>query len=139
HVMVRTASTSTTAVLRFSGSGASPTRPPSSSARPNSDLRRPAPDSPSSERMDNRRDLPAAVATAATVFLFFLPTVAFPFLNWDDGEIFVRNTAWHAPGFLRWAFTTTYLEHFQPGAWLVWGAVDRVWTLRPAGAHAINV
>jgi Flp pilus assembly protein TadD len=88
--------------------------------------------------MDSKRAAAAAVA-GAIAFIFFLPTLSFPFLNWDDGEIFVRNAALHAPGLFRWAFTTSYLEHVQPLAWLLWGAIDRMWTLTPAAAHAINV
>src|SRR5437899_6665811 len=86
--------------------------------------------------------LPVAVSAAgvaAIVFIFFLQTIGFPFLNWDDADIFVHNPALHAPGFIRWAFTTTYVEHFQPGAWLVWGAVDRAWGLTPTAAHSITV
>src|SRR5207248_10697090 len=71
------------------------------------------------------RGVVAAAGAGAIVFLFFLPAVSFPFLNWDDVDILVRNPALHAPGFVSWAFTTRYLEHFQPGAWLAWGAVDR--------------
>ena len=85
------------------------------------------------------RGVAAAAGAGAIVFLFFLPAVSFPFLNWDDVDIFVRNPALPAPGFVSWAFTTRYLEHFQPGAWLAWGAVDRTWSLTPAAAHTMNV
>jgi protein O-mannosyl-transferase len=79
------------------------------------------------------------VALGLGVVLLFSPTFSYPFLNWDDGEVFVRNAALHADGFVRWAFTTTYMEHYQPLAWLAWGVVDRAWTLTPAAAHALNV
>jgi tetratricopeptide (TPR) repeat protein len=78
------------------------------------------------------------VAIALVVLTLFSQSARFPFLNWDDQEVFVRNTALHSPGLLAWAFTTTYMEHYQPLAWLTWGAVDRAWTLTPTAAHALN-
>src|SRR5207247_9101943 len=96
---------------------------------------------PNSERMDRGSGplVAAGVVVSALALVFFLPTVGVPFWNWDDQDIFVRTVALHAPGLLPWAFTTTYLEHFQPIAWLTWGAVDRVWGLTPTAAHALNV
>ncbi len=81
----------------------------------------------------------AAAAVAAITFLFFLPVLSFPFLNWDDHEVFVRNEALHAPGVVSWAAATTFMEHYQPLAWIAWAAVDRVVSLTPAAAHAMNV
>src|SRR3989441_1363403 len=78
-------------------------------------------------------------AVCVAVVFLFSRTFTYPFLNWDDQEVFVRNTALHAPGLLRWAFTTTYIEHYQPLAWLTWGALNRVQPLTPAAAHALNV
>jgi tetratricopeptide (TPR) repeat protein len=80
----------------------------------------------------------AAAAVAAITFLFFLPLLGFPFLNWDDQEVFVRNQALHAPGVVPWAATTTFMEHYQPLAWMAWAAVDRASGLTPAAAHALN-
>src|SRR4029450_10377270 len=39
------------------------------------------------------------VALGLGVVLLFSPTFSYPFLNWDDGEVFVRNAALHADGF----------------------------------------
>jgi Flp pilus assembly protein TadD len=71
--------------------------------------------------------------------LVFLPALGYPFLNWDDQEVFVRNDALRAPGVLGWAFTTRYMEHYQPMAWLTWAGIDRAFELTPAAAHALNV
>jgi protein O-mannosyl-transferase len=79
-----------------------------------------------------------AVWVGLAVVVLFSPVFTYPFLNWDDQEVFVRNTALHAPGLLRWALTTTYIDHYQPLAWLTWGAIDRAWTLTPAAAHIFN-
>jgi Flp pilus assembly protein TadD len=75
------------------------------------------------------------LATAA----LFTPALAGEFLNWDDIDLFVRNDALRAPGLVRWAFTTRYMEHYQPLAWLTWGALQRTAGLTPATAHALSV
>ena len=54
-------------------------------------------------------------------------------------EVFVRNDALRAPRLVAWAFTTRYMEHYQPLAWLTWGALERTVGLTPASAHAVNV
>jgi Flp pilus assembly protein TadD len=75
------------------------------------------------------------VATA----IAYTPVLSYPFLNWDDVDVFVRNDELRAPGLLTWAFTTRYMEHYQPLAWLVWGAMERTVRLTAASAHALNV
>ena len=100
--------------------------------------RRPNPRTP----LRARRDFggwTTALAGGVIVAGLFARTLGYPFLNWDDQEVFVRNTALQAPGFVRWAFTTTYIDHYQPAAWLTWGTLDRLWALTPAAAHALNV
>ncbi len=85
-----------------------------------------------------RDKLAPALVFAATATLFS-PVVGFPFLNWDDVDVFVRNDALRAPGLLSWAFTTRYMEHYQPLAWLTWGALERTAGLTSTAAHALNV
>ena len=77
--------------------------------------------------------------TALVTFLAFLPALGFPFLNWDDQDVFVRNELLRARGIIPWAFTTRYMEHYQPLAWLTWSAVDRTIGLTPAAAHGLNL
>ena len=81
----------------------------------------------------------AAAGVAAITLLTFAPLFGFPFLNWDDQEIFVRNQALRAPGVVLWAWATRFMEHYQPLAWMEWAAVDRAVGLTPAAAHALNV
>ena len=76
---------------------------------------------------------------ALVTFLAFLPVLGFPFLNWDDQDVFVRNDALRAPAVARWAFTTHYMEHYQPLAWLTWAGVDRTIGSTPAAAHGVNL
>jgi Flp pilus assembly protein TadD len=85
----------------------------------------------------------AAYARAAPValitLLVFARLLGFPFLNWDDHDVFVRNDALRADGVVSWAFTTLFMEHYQPLAWLTWAGVDRTIGLTPAAAHGLNV
>ena len=80
-----------------------------------------------------------AALPAAAAVLLFARTVSFPWLNWDDQQVFVRNTALHQPGLASWAFTTHLIGHYQPLAWIAWGAIDRLWGLTPTSAHAVNI
>src|SRR5437763_15196293 len=109
---------------------------PSSAARRSSASARRTRGWPSLEPMGVRG---RAALCAAIVLLAFSATVTYPFLNWDDQDVFLRNSAFAAPGFVRWAFTTTYMEHYQPLAWLAWGALARSATLTPFAAHALTV
>src|SRR4030095_7464297 len=80
-----------------------------------------------------------ALLVCAAVAAVFSPAFGFPFLNWDDQDVFARNAALSAPDFLRWAFTTTYMEHYQPLAWLVWGTLARMAGLTPFAVHTLNI
>jgi len=86
-----------------------------------------------------RRDRIAATLVAAAAAAVFAHLLDYPFLNWDDQDVFVRNEALHAPGLAGWAFTTRYMEHYQPAAWLIWGALARTVGLTAATAHALTV
>ena len=81
----------------------------------------------------------AAALVALLTFLTFVPLLGFPFLNWDDQDVFVRNAALRADGAIAWAFTTRFMEHYQPLAWVTWVGVDRALGLTPAAAHGLNV
>ena len=77
--------------------------------------------------------------TMLVTLLAFVPALGFPFLNWDDQDVFVRNDVLRARAVLPWAFTTRYMEHYQPLAWLTWAAVLRTVGLTPATAHGLNI
>lgn len=85
-----------------------------------------------------RRAAPAAILVAA-VLATFAPVVGFALLNWDDNLVIADNAALAQPGLLRWAFTTTYIEHYQPVSWLVWGALRGTGEVNPATYHAANL
>ena len=81
----------------------------------------------------------AAAFVALLTLLAFVPLLGFPFLNWDDQDVFVRNDALRANGAIAWAFTTRFMEHYQPLSWLTWVGVDRTLGLTSSTAHGLNV
>ncbi|MEZ5289119.1 MAG: hypothetical protein R2712_30815 [Vicinamibacterales bacterium] len=48
------------------------------------------------------------------------------------------NLSLTAPGVGIWAFTTTYMEHYQPVAWLLWAAVSNAGGSATA-LHVVNL
>ncbi|MDP3716604.1 MAG: tetratricopeptide repeat protein [Acidobacteriota bacterium] len=79
------------------------------------------------------------VVMAAAVVWTFLPATGFAFLNWDDQAVIVQNPSLGFPGAATWAFTTTYMEHYQPLSWLVWAALKTRAGLDATVFHAANV
>src|SRR4029450_13898664 len=53
--------------------------------------------------------------------------------------VFVRNDALRTGGTIGWAFTTRFMEHYQPLAWLTWAGVERGLGVTPAAAQGLNV
>jgi protein O-mannosyl-transferase len=84
--------------------------------------------------MERGRPAGALLAAAASAAVFSR-VLGYPFLNWDDQDVFLRNEALRAPGLVEWAFTTRYMEHYQPLSWIAWAAGGPT----PAAAHALNV
>ncbi|MBI5362754.1 MAG: hypothetical protein HZA53_06215, partial [Planctomycetes bacterium] len=60
----------------------------------------------------------ALIVVAA--WLTFAPALDAEFLDWDDGDLLVKNLAYRGFSFehLRWMFTTTLLGPYQPLSWL---------------------
>src|SRR5262245_40544283 len=85
------------------------------------------------------RRLAACLAIVAVVAWTFSPLREFAFLNWDDDAVVVNNGALDDPGVLRWAFTTTYMQHYQPVSWLVWAAIKRAAGPVPSAFHTANL
>ena len=65
----------------------------------------------------------ALVVIASAAAWTFQPVAGFAFLNWDDQSVVLQNPSLDFPGVLGWAFSTTYMEHYQPLSWLVWAAI----------------
>ena len=83
--------------------------------------------------------LSALAAMAAAVAWTYFPAAGFAFLNWDDQSVVLRNPSLAFPGVARWAWTTTYMEHYQPLSWLAWAAVKTGFGLDDAAFHTANI
>jgi Flp pilus assembly protein TadD len=85
------------------------------------------------------RWLPILVAILA--FLVFLPALHARFVNWDDEATFLTNTAYRGLGWseIRWMFTTTWLGHWSPLAWVTWSLNYVIGGLEPWGYHLGNL
>jgi len=81
----------------------------------------------------------ALVVMIAAVAWTYLPASGFAFLNWDDQSVILQNPSLDFPGAATWAFTTTYMEHYQPVSWLAWAALKARFGLDPAAFHTANV
>jgi hypothetical protein len=80
-----------------------------------------------------------ACAIAVVTAIVFWPVLSNAFVNWDDQDVLVGKAHLGTTGILRWAFTTTFIGHYQPLAWLVWSAVASLFG-RPATAfHVLSV
>ena len=79
----------------------------------------------------------AAIVTAV-VWTYF-PAAGFAFLNWDDHVAILRNPSLRFPDVATWAWTTTYMQHYQPLSWLTWAALARGFGLNPTAFHAVNI
>ena len=75
------------------------------------------------------------------VYVVFLPSLDGQFLNWDDNENLIRNTAYRGLGLaqLRWMFTATLLGHYIPLTWLSFGLNYALGGMNPWGYHLLNV
>src|SRR3954471_12554831 len=76
---------------------------------------------------------------AAAVAWTYLPVAGFAFLNWDDQSVILRNPSLGFPGVAKWAFTTTYMEHYQSLSWLSWAAIKAGVGLDASAFHAVNI
>jgi protein O-mannosyl-transferase len=83
--------------------------------------------------------LAAVTAMIAAVAWTYFPAAAFAFLNWDDQSVILRNPSLAFPGITRWAFTTTYMEHYQPLSWLAWAAINAGFGREAGAFHVANI
>jgi protein O-mannosyl-transferase len=81
----------------------------------------------------------ALAAMVAAVAWTYFPAAGFAFLNWDDQSVILRNASLAFPGIVRWAFTTTYMEHYQPLSWLTWAAIKAGFGLDAGAFHVANI
>src|SRR5262245_2865528 len=76
-----------------------------------------------------------------TTFLVFLPALGHGFVNWDDEQNIVDNTAYRglSPAQLKWMLTTFHLGPYQPLSWMTLGMDYLLWGMNPFGYHLTNV
>jgi tetratricopeptide (TPR) repeat protein len=81
----------------------------------------------------------AIAAMVAAVAWTYFPAAGFAFLNWDDQSVILQNPSLTFPGVVRWAFTTTYMEHYLPLSWLAWAAIKAAFGLDAGTFHTANI
>src|SRR6478672_13808101 len=75
----------------------------------------------------------------AAVGWTYFPAAGFAFLNWDDQSVILRNSSLAFPGVVRWAWITTYMEHYQPLSWLAWAAIKTGFGPDATSFHVANI
>ena len=82
----------------------------------------------------------AAIAILSTIaVLAFAPVLKNGLVNWDDPFTLQNNPHLAFPALFAWAFTTLDMGHYQPLAWLAWGATKAVFGLSPRAFHALSL
>jgi protein O-mannosyl-transferase len=89
---------------------------------------------------------PAVLPTAASVAVLAIaaaaalrPVLHNDLVNWDDPAVLLDNLHLASPGVVAWAFSTTFMGHYQPLAWLAWSAAKSSLGLSPAVFHALSL
>lgn len=84
-------------------------------------------------------DAAALGVTLTAVALAFRGVAGHAFLNWDDPDVLLRNPALDGPGVVGWAFSTTFVGHYQPLSWLTWALLRRLFGLDPVAHHLLSL
>src|SRR4051812_9925504 len=81
------------------------------------------------------------VAMFAAVMLTFWPALDGQFINWDDPGTITSNPNFRGLTLdhVRWMFTTGWMGHYQPLAWLSFSLDFELWQMRASGYHLTNV
>lgn len=81
------------------------------------------------------------LAVAVLTTLAFLPAWDAQWLNWDDPANFFTNTRWRGldAESLRWMWTSTWMGHYQPLAWMSLAVDHALWGMDAPGYHRTNL
>ncbi len=92
-------------------------------------------------RTRHRSGIPAVDALALVVggIAAFWPVVRNGFVNWDDPAVLVSNPQLAGEHVFSWAFTTTWMGHYQPAAWVAWWATIQTFGVSASALHAISL
>ena len=78
---------------------------------------------------------------AAVVFVTFLPVLHNGFVNWDDADNLLNNTAYRGLSWrrLHWMFTTFHNGLYRPLTWMTLGLDYDMWGMNPSGYHLTSL
>src|SRR2546423_6663998 len=88
---------------------------------------------------DSVTDAGVLACLALAAVAAFAPTFRNGFVNWDDPAVLLDNLHLGRPGILWWAFSTTFIGHYQPLAWLVWSAMVWLFGLSSPAFHGLSL
>lgn len=83
----------------------------------------------------------AAFLSALAALIFYLPTLGFEFVNWDDQACVYENPniASFNGAFLRYAFTAVVNSNWHPLTVISYAVDYSIWGLNPLGYHLTNI
>lgn len=92
-------------------------------------------------RRSRRHDLGSLLLIAGLTVLPFLPALGGGFVNFDDDRAILRNPYLRQPfaDAWRWAWTTTFIGHYQPLTWLSLWIDGAIGGFRPFAFHLTSL
>ena len=72
-------------------------------------------------------------------FAAFWPVLRNGFVSWDDPSVLLDNPHLRDTEILSWAFSTTFMGHYQPLAWATWSLVTTSFGAWAPGFHGLSV
>ena len=79
------------------------------------------------------------VVLALSTLAAFWPVLRNEFVSWDDPSVLLDNPHLGNAGMVRWAFSTTFMGHYQPLAWMVWSAVRTQFGAWAPACHGLSL
>src|SRR5215813_9023988 len=80
----------------------------------------------------------AAVLVLAALAAFW-PVLDNGFVSWDDPSVLLDNPHLRDKEILSWAFSTTFMGHYQPLAWVMWSFVVSLFGAWAPGFHGLSL
>ena len=91
--------------------------------------------------MENKKLYLIACVAGLVCLMVYLPALTCDFINFDDPEYVIENTAIRSMGteFWHWAFYTIPLNYWTPLLWISFAIDFKLWGLNPFGYHLTNI
>src|SRR6185295_4017254 len=80
-----------------------------------------------------------AAVLALAVMAAFWPVFHNGFVSWDDPGVLLDNTHLRDQDIASWAFSTTFMGHYQPLMWIAWSFVVARFGTWAAAFHAVSL